>query len=282
MKTLLIPVDRSETAQNAVGYAAALVSYLGYERVILLESLYDTLFDEMVLSSELQTTNAEYRVQDREAAEAQLVAMARQLKTAQPALEVEAILSERPIVRATLELVARESPSLILVGSDNREYDSDSYVSSHIIEITKASTVSVLIVPAGQLFRPIRHALIPIDTYSRPALNLIDQLAANPLSRDVEFDILNAAGDRNESRDTTRDESRQQDETLKNVRHALYFSEQKEILKAISAFVEKNAADLIIALPGKYSFLYQLTHRSLSEAICRNTKRPVLILKKLF
>jgi hypothetical protein len=36
---------------------------------------------------------------------------------------------------------------------------------------------------------------------------------------------------------------------------------------------------MIIALPGKYSFFYNLTHKSITQAIALNAARPVLILK---
>jgi hypothetical protein len=50
-------------------------------------------------------------------------------------------------------------------------------------------------------------------------------------------------------------------------------------MNGILNFTQTKDVQLIVALRGKRSFLYYLTHKSISEAIYRNAKEPVLILK---
>jgi hypothetical protein len=66
---------------------------------------------------------------------------------------------------------------------------------------------------------------------------------------------------------------------LKNFRLDVYYSNNKSILNGIKIFLNEHPADLVVALPGRHSFFYSLTHKSISEALYRDTPRPVLILK---
>ncbi len=52
MKTLLIPVDFTATTDNAVTFGAAWAKRYAYERIILLKTFYDNVFDNIVVSAE--------------------------------------------------------------------------------------------------------------------------------------------------------------------------------------------------------------------------------------
>jgi hypothetical protein len=75
-----------------------------------------------------------------------------------------------------------------------------------------------------------------------------------------------------------------QDEELHNMlshsRHQLFSSKEKNTIDAVMNFIKHHPVQLVLALPGQYSFLYRLTHKLIAEAICRNTEKPVLIVKQ--
>jgi nucleotide-binding universal stress UspA family protein len=54
---------------------------------------------------------------------------------------------------------------------------------------------------------------------------------------------------------------------------------KEEILNRLSRNSDNNPVQLIIALPGRHSFLYHLTHQNIQQGILRNAQKPVLILK---
>jgi hypothetical protein len=68
--------------------------------------------------------------------------------------------------------------------------------------------------------------------------------------------------------------------TLSHIPHELFFSQNKNTTDAIMNFLKHHTAQLIVALPGKYSFLYRLTHKLIEEALSRNTEKPVLLVKQ--
>src|SRR5579875_1605709 len=129
MRTILLPVDISKTSDNAVKFAAEWSKKYGYQRIILLKTFYDTLFDDVAISAEYGTTNFEYRSQEREEGTQQMVEVSRQLSLQLgDEIEVVAVTSELPLLRAIMEVIEQENPELIIVGSDNNDYDNDSYV----------------------------------------------------------------------------------------------------------------------------------------------------------
>jgi hypothetical protein len=66
---------------------------------------------------------------------------------------------------------------------------------------------------------------------------------------------------------------------LKDFQYRLNYSGDPDILRGIITFADQNDLQLIIALPGKHSFLYKLTHQSISSGLSLNAHKPVLILK---
>lgn len=272
MKTILVPVDFTNTSKNAIGFAAEWSRQFDYQRIILLKTFYDTMFDDIVLSLEYGNVNQEFRLKERQEAEEHLLQLGRDLSLKNKNAEVLTLTSELPLVRAVMQVIEEEKTNLVIMGSDNNEYDNDSYVAGHVIQIAKASPVKVLVVPAGQEYQPLKEVVIPVDAFA--FLNKIKAMNPSSFRKEVKFTILNLNVSKNNQQ-----QEEQLHEYLQNVNHAISSVHEKDPVDAIIKFLQNHSVQLIVALPGRYSFLYRLTHKNISEAICRNTKKPVLILK---
>jgi hypothetical protein len=68
-------------------------------------------------------------------------------------------------------------------------------------------------------------------------------------------------------------------EYLKNFKHEIYYETDKNVINGILQFKKLDEVQLMIALPGVHSFLYSLTHKSVSEALYKKCPLPVMILK---
>lgn len=66
---------------------------------------------------------------------------------------------------------------------------------------------------------------------------------------------------------------------LTDIPYQIYYSLDKNLINGILFFTATHKVDLIIALPGKHSFLYYLANKSISEGIYKNAHQAVLILK---
>lgn len=281
MRTLLVPVDFTPTSDNAVDYAAGYCKQFNYQRIILLKSFYDTVFDEVIMSAEYGGVGTDFRYKEHEEAEQRLLQLGKKLSLQNQDVEVMAITSELPLMRAIAQAIDDENPRAILLGSDNNAYDNDSYISGHTIEIAKTSPINVIIVPAGQTFLPIEEVLIPVDTFTKGALARLDEVGDRPYLRKMKLDILKFG---QALLKNAKQHQVEEDEELHNIlgsgKHELFSSAAPKAIDAIMDFVNRHPVQLILALPGRYSFLYRLTHQLISEAICRNTEKPVIIIKQ--
>lgn len=260
MKTLLIPIDFTETSLNAVAYAAGFCKQFEYDRVILLKSFYDTLFDEVVMSAEFGGVGNDFRVKEHEEAEERLQEISKDLSLKNKELEVLALTSELPLMRAIAEVINDENPRAILLGSDTNAYDNDSYVGGHVIQIARTSPINVIIVPAGSTYQTIRNIVVPVDTFSKASLARINELGARPLLQSMHLNILKIDAEHSGKNNEESVEGEELHRLLGTIPHEVFFSHEKKTIDAIMNFLKQHPAEWIIALPGKYSFLYRLTH----------------------
>ncbi|PUZ24647.1 Nucleotide-binding universal stress protein, UspA family [Chitinophaga costaii] len=282
MKTLLIPVDFTTTTDNAVTFGGAWAKRYDYERIILLKTFYDNVFDNIVVSAEYAPVNQEYRAQERQEAREKLDQLCERLRSlAGPGVTVVTAESEAPLLRSILELVQAERPEMILLGSDDYKHTTGSFIAGHVISIAKASPVRVLIVPASYTYRPVEKALVPYDYNALYHLSKLNALKTSPLWGDVKLLVLNIDP---KERYRNPDEAFRSTEAdlhnyLQNFNFSLHYRNDQNIIGGIIEFTKEHDVQLILAMPGHYSFLYSLTHKSISEGIYRNARVPVLILK---
>jgi nucleotide-binding universal stress UspA family protein len=280
MKTLLIPVDFTPTSDNTIKFAVEWAKRYEYERIILLKTLYDSIFNSVALSEGYANVNKEYANQDREQTRARMNELCESLQ-AQTGLSVRTAVSEEPLLRAVMDIIRAERTDMIMLGSDNYTYSSGSMVANHVISIAKASPVRVMVVPSTYTYRPITNALVPVDFNTVDTLQKLHAYGASTLWSDMTLHVLNV--DVKERYLTPDEEFKIAEanlhELLQHFKHELHYSNEKDPIKGIKNYLGENDVQLIIALPGRHSFLYSLTHKSISEAIYRNAKEPVLILK---
>jgi nucleotide-binding universal stress UspA family protein len=279
MKTILIPVDFTSTSDNASEFALAWSTNFEYDHIILLKSFYSSFYENVLLTTEYVNVSQEHRKNEME-----MLRNRRQefIDLSDPGIKVSIAVSEKPLLRSIIDILESEKVDLIVLGSDHFSHSDNSFISSQIVEIAKASPVNVLIVPSICTFQSIQKVLVPVDIQAVGLLERLERFGIKSTRWfDKELMILHVATKENYP---LREEAFERNENdlhshLKNFRHEVYYVKNKSILNGIVHFLNEHHADLIVALPGRHSFLYSLTHKSISETLYRNTLKPVLILK---
>jgi nucleotide-binding universal stress UspA family protein len=283
MKTMLIPIDFTETSENAMNYAAKWCGEFDYDHIILHKTFYNSIFDNLIPSNEYANINEDYFPAYRKEEMEKLHELKENLNARfKSDIKVSLIVSELPMLRSIMNVLRTEKVELIVVGSDHLGSSNNSLISTHVINIAKASPVRVLIVPSISVFNNIEKVLVPCDFNAIQSLERLARYKENlPKRNKMELMVLNIdpkdkhlqqLSPGNESENTLH-------EYLKNFKHEIFYSNNRNIITGIVKFLEEHETDLIVALPGKHSFLYSLTHKSISETLYRNTPKPVLILK---
>jgi nucleotide-binding universal stress UspA family protein len=282
MKTLLLPVDFTTTSENAVNFAAEWSKKYLYDRIILLRSFYTSMYEGAIMSGEFANVDQDYLNRSRIEEKEQLNLLCKYLdEKSGPGIQVQTAVTELPLVRSIIEVIKTEQPVTMILGSDRENNNNESLISGNVINIAKASPIRVLIVPSNYTYQPVKTALIPCNFNAVETLNKVNRLRASPQWHDVQLLVLNVDA---KQRHLNPDEKFMQAENslheyLKNFQHKIIYVDDKNVIDGILNFTKTKEVELMIALPGKYSFLYTLTHKSVSEALYRNTKIPVMILK---
>jgi len=279
MKTILIPVDFSDTCKNVLEYAAALSKRIEAGRIILLKSYYVSLYAQLLPSADFVQLSAENIDEERLGHEEQLTILSRNLlQQCNPDVKIDVALSEEPLLRAIREVIDSEKPDLLLLGTDAQDAAEESYISQQVVVIAKTSHIPVLVVPAGVQHQPLKNVLVPVDFSATSRLNLVQYLEKLQFTSNPELWLLNVDPQQkylNHEEENTASLKA----ALESYNYKVYYSDDKDTVRGILNFAAKNDVQLIVALPGKHSFFYNLTHSSITEALAINAYKPVLILK---
>ncbi|MDQ0108455.1 nucleotide-binding universal stress UspA family protein [Chitinophaga terrae (ex Kim and Jung 2007)] len=277
MKTLLVPVDFTPTSDETVRFATAWSKQYEYNRIILLKTFYENVFSGIVWSADYAAVDHVSVNADREEAQARLQIMAAAITAENENIQVTIALSESPLLRAVIDLARQEEATMIVLGS-NPHVAEEGLIARNLIAIAKASPVRVLVVPAGYTFRPVDKALVPFDFKALHVLGKLQHIAipANwAITRLLALNVNTGDGEYKPDAAT----EAELHEYLSPFQYDIHYESSKDIIGHVSEFTAANDVQLIVALPGKHSFLYTLTHKSISEAITRSAKVPVMILK---
>jgi nucleotide-binding universal stress UspA family protein len=279
MKTLLIPIDFSATSGNVIRYATDFVKDIPVERIILLKSYYTSMAAQLLPSADFVQLNAQEISDERQKIESHVKFIAHKLlKKCSVSIRVESGISELPLLRAIHETIDAERPDLVMIGSDYSAGEGHSPIGEQVIPISKASTAPVLIIPAGLRYQPIKQALVPCDFSAISRMAILKGLRPLRQWLHPELIILNVAPGKT-SRAHKEENTGALKELLENYVYRVYYAKDENVVHGILDFSDRHEVQLIIALPGHYSFFSNLTHKSITNALAVNADQPVLILK---
>lgn len=281
MKTILIPTDFSEPANNAVKYAVDLSNHQDIDQLILFSQFYVSLFEHMYPSADLiQPSDSEIVEKKQEIINQLEQLKAQVIKRLKPGINVKIVLLESSLFRAVLNMIEKEKPDVLFIGSNN--YDGDeSFIGTHMIEIAKISPVPVMIIPPATVYKPIKNAVVACDFKTLNHVSLLERLHKIKHWPHPRLALLNV----DPSKKHLKPEHPSLEikgiirELLQDYEYEIHYADDEDILQGVINFADQNHQQMIIALPGVHSFLYSLTHQSITEGLSKDANKPVLILK---
>lgn len=282
MRTILIPVDFTSTTENAVRLAAEWAKQFEYTHIILLKTSKESEFDYLHMAEGHSFVNEENVNSLLEKTEVLLKTLSTIINEKSPQLKVSTAVSNWTLTKSINELL-KDHPSveLIILGSDDQAASNDSFVSENIISIARTSPVKTLIVPNGYTYTSIKNILIPCDVNGITKLNRLFHHKSIIQEQDVNLMFLNIHTEEKTEANNDKKQELQEyiHQYLTEIPSSIHYSYDENIINGILNFASLNETDLIIALPGRHSFLYYMASRSISEGIYQNVNQPVLILK---
>ncbi|MFF5380007.1 universal stress protein [Pedobacter suwonensis] len=275
MSNYLVPVDFSKTADHAAKYAARLSFAMANAKIILLNAYYVSTYESILPTPDLIVTTDEHIADETKRRLEALEKLKLKMLEINPDAEIEVSLTRETILRSIINRVNKEEIDLIIIGSNGKKAKDESDIGSNAIKISKSSPVPVLVVPPKVDYHSIRKAVLACD-FKKVKEVVPMQALKNILSKHaLKLLVLNI----NSGQAIDLQEEHLLHDMLKDFSPDYHYADHPDTIKGIVKFAKSEEAQLIIALPKKYSFFESLLHESVSQKLTIKSHVPVLLLK---
>jgi nucleotide-binding universal stress UspA family protein len=282
MKTYIVPIDFSETSDHAAEFTALLSNQTDVGHIVLLHSYHVSVYESVLPTPDMIIpTEEEIEEQVRHRTVQLEHLRARIHKLARYGVIIHVRINRSALVRAVLETIQKENGDLVILGSNGSGRDNISHVGSNVIDISKLSPVPVIVVPPACHYEPIKRVVIACDFTKVKDTVLLESLHKLLQRYDAELLVVNVDKD---AKHKNADPEQLAEEgvlhgMLKQYHPHYYYNNSSDIINGILDFASAHHAQLVIALPHKYSFFQSILHSSVSQQLTVHSAIPVLLLK---
>jgi len=244
-------------------------------KIILLNAYYVSTYESILPTPDLVITTDEHIADETARRLEALEKLKLKMLAINPDAEIEISLTRETILRSIINRINKEEVDLIIIGSNGKKAKDESDIGSNAIKISKSSPVPVLVVPPKADYQSIRKAVLACD-FKKVKEVMPMQALKNILSKHaLKLLVLNI----NSGHAVNQQEKQILQEMLKDFSPAYHYADHPDTIKGIVKFAKNEQAQLIIALPKKYSFFEGLLHESVSQRLTITSNVPVLLLK---
>jgi nucleotide-binding universal stress UspA family protein len=182
-----------------------------------------------------------------------------------------------------IRTIAREEnvDLIVLPISDKREFNKRQLkiIQDNIFEKNRTS---LLIVPFGSVFRPVRNIVFATDL---KRLNKYPQYLNDVIHYAEIFDssihfIHISSREKAENLDNSETYRLVMKAIAKNKRHTFTSLQGKAIIETVNQYVDECNADILVVVKHQHYFLDSIFHESLSKEISLYSKVPVLVMRE--
>jgi nucleotide-binding universal stress UspA family protein len=282
MKTYIVPIDFSDTSIHAAEFTALLTNQTDVADIFLLHSYHVSIY-ESVLPTPDMTIPSEEEIKEQVIERTKKLEHIRtqMYKQVRKGVTIHVHISRSPLVRAIIETINKKNGDIVILGSNGSNNGDVSHIGSNVINISKLSPVPVIVVPPACCYEPIKRVVMACD------FNKVkDSMPLEPLKRllqrhDIELQVVNID---KEAKHKNVDPEQLAEETvlhnmLQEYHPRYYYNSESDIINGILDFAKGHHAQMVIALPHKYSFFQSLLHSSVSRQLTIRSAVPVLLLK---
>lgn len=271
MKTIIVPVDFSETSLNAARYALKFAMQAG-AKIILVhafqEPLQYPLRNGTVLTSEgLWEVNLD-----------QLQQLQAQFNTAAPLTKTEIMQLKGQLTDVVEQLQNNMQVSMVIMGITGAGKVKETLIGSNTLAVARETTLPVLIVPEEAGYERVTD--IGLTTDFREVINTIPAQRVKDIAYMLgsRLHILNVDYRQEYSTPDTPLQSGLLETMFQDFSPRYHFIENENIAEGLSDYALAHGIELLIAVPRKKSFIDRIFTRSQTKQLVFQSKLPVLII----
>lgn len=261
MKTVIVPVDFSETSLHAAHFAAKL--FVGHYGI------------ELILYHSYSSSSEEAEVTEK------LIALKTEL-TEKNVVKMDILPHhESDFIDGMEKAVRHRKADLVVMGIRGKSALAKAFFGSNTLKMVETKSCPVLIVPEKAEIIDIKHAMLASD--------FKDSLNVTPSGPIKDFlkvfrptlHIVNVDKDHYISlTESYEKEKAVLEEMFADFNPEFYFMRLYDIDEALNLFAEEKNIDLIIAIHKKHNILDKLFNSSRTKALSYHSSIPILVMQE--
>lgn len=268
IKNILVPIDFSTCANNALKYAIEIanvfkanlyVANAYHIPVPIAEGAmisYTTLYEEVAKDSEKSLEKAINKINTKD-------------------VSIKKLAVAGYLIDVLESIISKNKIDLVIMGTKGEGNISNKLLGSNTSHIMKKIITPVLAIPDGYSFTPIKNIAFASDYQPTKSgqLNPLKQVAEK---FNAHIHIINVT-DKVEK--TTVEEAStgiQLDHFLENVSHSFHLEDNDNVFEGIQNYIDTHPIDMLSIIPRQHSFLDKLFTSSVSKKLALKANIPIL------
>lgn len=269
MKTIVVPTDYSETADNALNYALELAKFSKAKIVLMHAYQVPVPTAEvpvlMITPVELESENQK-RMKNLE----------KKINHKAKEVNIESVTRVGFTVEEIQNVIKEKNADLVIMGITGMSKAGAMLIGSHTSSLMNQTKTPVLVVPKDARFKEVKRIVLACNYHEEINNSAIDKIKefatlfnAKVLVLDVEkpeaipmYENTVAAGTL--------------ENVLKGVDHAMFFSSAEDISEGINEFVDDHNCDWVAMIPHKHNIFSRIFQQSNAKRMAFHSHVPLL------
>lgn len=257
MRTVLVPVDFSETSLNAATYAVKMLTGV-YGVNMILYHVYEKPEQAVVADKEMN--------------------LLKEKLSDIGIVKMQILCEAGHDFGHCIERLARENPTdMIIMGITEKNQVAQAFIGSNTLKLIKKNLCPVLIVPHGTRFTQLKNIALASDFASEPsaaAAGIIKNILSSYYAK---LHIVNVNPEHHVAiTEPYQAVKNKMDEIFNGYQHEFYFLSLYDFQDTMNLFVNDHHIDIVLTLPKDHSWLNSLTGGSHTKKMAFHSAVPVL------
>jgi nucleotide-binding universal stress UspA family protein len=278
MKTILLPTDFSDTANNAIKYGLEIAKALKTDVVLFHSNHVPVIapntpvgvYDNLMINDEKRQKESLIKLKDKIYAEMSLT---------EEEVPVRCIIKLGFAVDEILDFSQEDDIGLIVMGTHGASGLQKAIIGSNVSSVIKSSKKPVLSIPSGSVFQGIKKIALATDFHHIKDKNVVAPLLEIALLFNAEVLVFNVRKDK--TKVPTFEQAAEGFDlnlALGTVNHSFHFSENENSVAGIESFIKSSNAEILAMIPRNLGFWENIFSTSHTEEIALDANVPLLIL----
>lgn len=269
VKSILVPTDFSVNSENVISYAAALAKLLN-ARIILFH-----VYHPPAMISEIPEAQPMDDIEEMCGGHLKKIKADLHARYG-PEMLIDCECQCGFAVDEIVYYQEKHATDLIVMGMRGAGYLSERLIGSITTSVIYKAKYPVLAIAENVKFKPVKKIVLACDFEKtdpgtlQPLVNMAQMFGAH-------IHVLNIVSDAAQMQDIS-EAAPQLEQTLQGTPHSIHYSENKDIVDGINAFIHAMNIDMAVMIPRTHSLLENIFHEPSTKRMAFHSDVPLLTL----